>query len=267
MADNNDARIIISPRDIDVICARGGAGNHHPGNHAFRQMVKQLRLRYSTSANKQAISRAIVAAIRAKGGKFLQQDKLKTTWYDIGDKEASKKTSQALREGQPKLLERMTQFSVHGEVISTPVENTSLLSVAEPPKANHFATIVPSLSNGAMDCETAASTITAPQIKSSATLVSPTTTPVLNEPQNSPIVSSSQPIHQRPSQKRKAISECTSEGGSEGSSNSEPAMKKQGGPTTVVPTEDYDKEHAYMLLYWVLRMRHAGQPGIYHCMV
>ena len=45
------------------------------------------------------ISRSIVAAIREKKGRFLEKDAATGTWYDIGDKKAVEKTSQALREG------------------------------------------------------------------------------------------------------------------------------------------------------------------------
>ena len=55
---------------------------------------------------KTAISRAIVAAIRETNGRFLERAKDKC-WYDIGDPKATEKTSQALREGQPELRQKM----------------------------------------------------------------------------------------------------------------------------------------------------------------
>jgi hypothetical protein len=56
------------------------------------------------------ISRSIVAAIREQKGRFLERDAKKGTWYDIGDKKAIEKTSQALREGQPKLRAKMVEM-------------------------------------------------------------------------------------------------------------------------------------------------------------
>lgn len=69
------------------------------------------------------ISKSIVAAIREISGRFLEREDGKTsqsldekdengnpvTWKDIGDKRAIEKTSQALREGQPKLLKKLAQ--------------------------------------------------------------------------------------------------------------------------------------------------------------
>jgi hypothetical protein len=51
-----------------------------------------------------------VAAIREQKGRFLERDSKKGTWYDIGDKKAIEKTSQALREGQPKLRQKMVEL-------------------------------------------------------------------------------------------------------------------------------------------------------------
>jgi hypothetical protein len=56
------------------------------------------------------ISRSIVAAIREQKGRFLERDGNKGTWFDIGDKKAIEKTSQALREGQPKLRQKMVEL-------------------------------------------------------------------------------------------------------------------------------------------------------------
>jgi hypothetical protein len=56
---------------------------------------------YTTSlkTEKTKISRLIVASIREQRGRFLEKNK-DFTWYDIGDKRAIEKTSQALRGGQ-----------------------------------------------------------------------------------------------------------------------------------------------------------------------
>jgi len=49
---------------------------------------------------------------RRKGerGRFLERNAEKQVWYDIGDKKAIEKTSQALREGQPKLRKKMVEL-------------------------------------------------------------------------------------------------------------------------------------------------------------
>lgn len=100
---------ITDPRESDVLCGRGGAALRHPGNQTYRRLVNLNKGLYITclKTEKLKISRSIVAAIREQEGRFLERDSKKQTWYDIGDKKAIEKTSQALREGQPKLRQKM----------------------------------------------------------------------------------------------------------------------------------------------------------------
>lgn len=100
---------ITDPRETDVLCGRGGAALRHPGNQTYRRLVNLNKGLYITclKTEKLKISRSIVAAIREQDGRFLEREAKKQTWYDIGDKKAIEKTSQALREGQPKLRQKM----------------------------------------------------------------------------------------------------------------------------------------------------------------
>ena len=107
----------------DIICGRGGVSLKHPGNLAYRKIVGINKGIYATclKAEKLKISKSIVAAIREIDGRFLEREDGQTsaslderdengnpvTWRDIGDKKAIEKTSQALREGQPKLLKKL----------------------------------------------------------------------------------------------------------------------------------------------------------------
>ena len=109
----------------DIVCGRGGAALKHPGNLAYRKIVNINKTLYATclKAEKLRISKSIVAAIREVNGRFLEREdgKISTTldecnedgspvtWCDIGDRRAIEKTSQALREGQPKLLKKLQQ--------------------------------------------------------------------------------------------------------------------------------------------------------------
>ena len=109
----------------DIVCGRGGAALKHPGNLAYRKIVNINKTLYATclKAEKLRISKSIVAAIREVNGRFLEREdgKISTTldecnedgspvtWCDIGDRRAVEKTSQALREGQPKLLKKLQQ--------------------------------------------------------------------------------------------------------------------------------------------------------------
>lgn len=101
-----------NPRDSDVLCGRGGAALRHPGNQTYRRLVHLNKGLYITclKAEKLKISRSIVAAIREQNGRFLERDTKKSTWYDIGDRKAMEKTSQALREGQPKLRQKIVEL-------------------------------------------------------------------------------------------------------------------------------------------------------------
>ncbi|KAG7349175.1 hypothetical protein IV203_011772 [Nitzschia inconspicua] len=89
----------------DVLSGRGGGTNAHPGNRYFRDLINMNRRTYlkSRKNNKPAISRAIVQAVRAKGGKFLKKCETTGLWYEIGDDGAREKTSQALRQRAPEI--------------------------------------------------------------------------------------------------------------------------------------------------------------------
>ena len=87
--------------DRDVKFGRGGGTNRHPGNLYFRKLVEDAKPAYllSKKATKGEISRSIVSAIRSQGGRWLKLNNHSGLWEDVGNEEAAKKVSQALREG------------------------------------------------------------------------------------------------------------------------------------------------------------------------
>ena len=99
------------PLATDVLCGRGGAALRHPGNKTYRTLVQLNKGLYITciKTEKLKISKSIVAAIREQKGRFLEKNK-DGTWDDIGDKKSVEKTSQALREGQPKLKQKIAEL-------------------------------------------------------------------------------------------------------------------------------------------------------------
>jgi hypothetical protein len=101
---------IIYPRDTDVLCGRGGAVTRHPGNKNYLDLVNRNKGHYylSLSREKNIISRSIVVAIRELRGRFLEKNKIDGTWSDIGDKKATGKTSQALRERQSEMRQNVS---------------------------------------------------------------------------------------------------------------------------------------------------------------
>mmetsp|Transcript_15788 Transcript_15788/g.33374 ORF Transcript_15788/g.33374 Transcript_15788/m.33374 type:complete len:573 (+) Transcript_15788:171-1889(+) len=134
-ADTQTTIGVIKVNDCDIICGRGGLALKHPGNMAYRKIVGLNKELYATclKTEKLRISKSIVAAIREIRGRFLEREDGKTsssledkdengnpiTWRDIGDKRAVEKTSQALREGQPKLLKKLAQRHDGGNGIGT----------------------------------------------------------------------------------------------------------------------------------------------------
>ncbi|KAL3772439.1 hypothetical protein ACHAW5_008729 [Stephanodiscus triporus] len=116
---------IVEVRETDIICGRGGLPLKHAGNATYRKIVNLNREIYATcpKTEKLRISKSIVAAVRDINARFIEREDGKVsqsldekdeagnpvTWRDIGDKRAIEKTSQALREGQPKLLKKLKQ--------------------------------------------------------------------------------------------------------------------------------------------------------------
>lgn len=107
----------------------------HPGNKMYRSLIKSNKSKYiiSIKEEKTAISRLIVSAIRKAGGRFLERAK-DETWYDIGDSKATEKTSQGLREGQPKLRKKLIDS---GEIDLTGSFHTTLSPLATSTKCMH----------------------------------------------------------------------------------------------------------------------------------
>jgi len=122
---SGSTEIITTFNDNDIICGRKGVALKHPGNIAYRKIVSLNKELYATCMKneKLRISKSVVSAMREAGGRFLEREDGKTSsslnekdaagnpiaYRDIGDKRAVEKTSQALREGQPKLLKKLAQ--------------------------------------------------------------------------------------------------------------------------------------------------------------
>jgi len=98
---------ITAPHPHDVLCGRGGGTNAHIGNAHWRLLVQANKELYLTLPKKQKmlLSKSIVNAVRNQHppGRFLQKDPSTSLWSDVGDSKAQEKTSQALREGAPKM--------------------------------------------------------------------------------------------------------------------------------------------------------------------
>jgi|Transcript_16399 hypothetical protein len=100
----------VEPTDKDVLCVRGGEGNNHPGNKTYLEFVEEKKYDYEEitkeiphwKSKKTEISQQVVDHVHEYGGRFL--GKANGVWIEVEDSVARKKSSQALREGQPKVV-------------------------------------------------------------------------------------------------------------------------------------------------------------------
>ena len=105
----SNVRRIRTPAPHDVLSGRGGSVNAHPGNCQFRDWVQVRKEEYNLARSKQAkadICRDIIAKVTALGGRFLTKENPNSQWWvEQDDERMMSKTSQALREGAPKIRE------------------------------------------------------------------------------------------------------------------------------------------------------------------
>lgn len=125
---------IVEPSKNDVLYGRGGGTNHHDGNKRYRRMVEKRKVDYVNCKriDKPLISLEIIREWRAQKppGRFLKLDESSGLWYDVGDRKAREKTSQALREKAPQL--RKQQNEIDEETQQT--KNTRFTDSASKPR-------------------------------------------------------------------------------------------------------------------------------------
>mmetsp|Transcript_21963 Transcript_21963/g.35929 ORF Transcript_21963/g.35929 Transcript_21963/m.35929 type:complete len:422 (-) Transcript_21963:103-1368(-) len=119
----------------DVLNGRGQGVQRHPGNVKYRTLVFVNKTLYAKCPrnDKIKISRGIVAAVRKSGGRFLDLDERTNIYTDIGDKKATEKTSQALREGQTKIRQDAYQNKDTGKqpmLPAPPVNADGMLEIS-----------------------------------------------------------------------------------------------------------------------------------------
>mmetsp|Transcript_15860 Transcript_15860/g.43792 ORF Transcript_15860/g.43792 Transcript_15860/m.43792 type:complete len:436 (-) Transcript_15860:314-1621(-) len=103
---------IRAPHDHDVLSGRGGGINSHVGNQTFREWVRERKEDYNLAASKAEkaeVVNQVIARVKAltPPGRFLQRDPTATTgpgwWIELDETKMMAKTSQALREGAPRI--------------------------------------------------------------------------------------------------------------------------------------------------------------------
>jgi len=106
----HDGEAVFRITGKDVVMGRGGSSQNHNGNVTFRKLVHHNKELYAAAPKhyKLEISKAIVAATRQFGGRFLEpHEGGNSGYFDVGDKRAWTKTSQALREGQVEIKAKL----------------------------------------------------------------------------------------------------------------------------------------------------------------
>mmetsp|Transcript_19329 Transcript_19329/g.39666 ORF Transcript_19329/g.39666 Transcript_19329/m.39666 type:complete len:546 (-) Transcript_19329:456-2093(-) len=104
---------IRTPNQEDVLCGRGGGINSHAGNKVFRAWVTERKRDYNLAPNKQEKTQVAMEVVRRiqnqspRPGRFLRKDPSiqggQTWWVVCEESKALAKTTQALREGAPRI--------------------------------------------------------------------------------------------------------------------------------------------------------------------
>ena len=124
----------------DVLCGRGAGTNRHIGNQRFRELVQEYQQAYLVAKvlDKSAIAATVVETIASRNppGRFLRVadgvkigGKNESNWFQISDRDALDKTSQALRERAPEVRRRLG-------CLSPKQESTNLSPVVTPSAAS-----------------------------------------------------------------------------------------------------------------------------------
>lgn len=114
-------RRIRTPSETDVLSGRGGSVNQHAGNIQFRQWVSERKYDYnlaSSKVEKANICREVIAKVTSQNppGRFLGRETASSSWWiELDDERVMAKTSQALREGAPKIREAHQEEIVHNK--------------------------------------------------------------------------------------------------------------------------------------------------------
>jgi len=115
LGGSNVVRRIRTPNPQDVLSGRGGGINSHKGNKVFRKWVSERKEDYNLAKNKKekiAVAMQVVRQVQQQvpePGRFLQRDSTvmggsgAQWWVEVDEAKALSKTTQALREGAPKI--------------------------------------------------------------------------------------------------------------------------------------------------------------------
>jgi hypothetical protein len=135
---------IRSPHAHDVLSGRGGGINGHVGNLQFREWVAVRKNDYNlapSKVDKARVTQEVIAMVRSQDppGRFLQKDPsagVGNWWVEVDADRVIAKTSQALREGAPRIR------AAHKEVINQ-IKSPNVLRRPTTSRNNRKAAVVP----------------------------------------------------------------------------------------------------------------------------
>ena len=83
----------------------------HPGNHAYRELIKQYETAYLCAKrnDKPEIAMKVLEVLKERNVRFVKREKedCGMIWVEISEKRAYEKVCQSLRDGAPELRRRM----------------------------------------------------------------------------------------------------------------------------------------------------------------
>mmetsp|Transcript_10063 Transcript_10063/g.18346 ORF Transcript_10063/g.18346 Transcript_10063/m.18346 type:complete len:372 (+) Transcript_10063:138-1253(+) len=106
------SQVVQELRPHDVLCGRGMNTSLHPGNVAFKKIIKQYEMQYicSKRSDKPNLAMKLLEDFRRKSVRFVKRERDpngRYYWIEIGDQRAYEKVCQSLREGAPQLRRQM----------------------------------------------------------------------------------------------------------------------------------------------------------------
>lgn len=135
--------------DFSHSCFSEELTNQHPGNIQFRLIASERKEEYDRCTErieKSIISKTIVERIRSmkpQPGRFLIKNKATGRWDDVGDKEARKKTAQAIRDAKLSTTTepRTSTAGTSPVAISVPSSSVAADQKALPDDSNCFSSL------------------------------------------------------------------------------------------------------------------------------
>ena len=98
-------------RDSDIVCGRGAPTLVHPGNHAYRELIKKHEAAYlcCKRTDKPVIASKVLETLRGQGVRFVRRERGGSGlfWTVLGEQKAYEKVCQSLREGAPELRRKI----------------------------------------------------------------------------------------------------------------------------------------------------------------